>query len=116
MLVQTPDRAPDRPAADYGQKVQDLVYRYIYYRDLLMPRRAEEVRFWRRYYADASLVDTRTEDEKTWRSLIMLPYGYSGIQSLVTQLRDLLLAPSPVLQTTRRGAEDARAAANERLA
>jgi hypothetical protein len=107
MLVQT--------APDYTAKVKELVKLFDYYQEALISRRAQEIRWWRRYLADASLVDTRSEDERKWRSLVMLPYGYSGIQSLVAHLVDMLMGPSPVFTTRGRGPEDTAATGNERL-
>lgn len=115
MLMSTPDRAPERSYLDYKDKIKRKLDAFDYYQTVLISRRAEEVRFWRRYFADPKLVDTRTEDEKKWRSLVMLPYGYSGIQSLVAHLVDMLMSPSPVLTVSGRGAEDKRASSNERL-
>lgn len=109
------DRRPQATYRDHAKHVKDLIQQFDYFQEVLISRRSQEVRWWRRYLADASLVDTRTEDEKKWRSLVMLPYGYSGIQSLVAHLVDMLMGPSPVFTARGRGPEDRAAAANERL-
>jgi len=95
--------------------VRKKVELYEYLVTLLMPRWEQEVAWERRYLADTTLVDTRDEDEKKWRSLLMLPYGFSGIQALVTNLLDQLMSSSPLNQVRGRGSEDQNDQALERL-
>ncbi len=105
--------------SNYSEIPYDLVRKKIEYYEylvtLLLPRWQQEVTWERRYLADTTLVDTRDEDEKKWRSLLMLPYGFSGIQALVTNLMDQLMSTSPLNQVRGRGPEDQNDGALERL-
>lgn len=94
-------------------KVRHKVELYEYRVELLTPRWEQEVTWERRYNADVE--DTRDEDEKKWRSHIVMPYGFSGIQALVTNLLDQLMSTSPLNQVRGRGEEDDNDKALERL-
>ncbi len=104
-----------RSDGDHYDLVRKKVELYEYLVTLLLPRWEQEVTWERRYNADTTLVDTRDEDEKKWRSLLMLPYGFSGIQALVANLVDQLMSASPLNQVRGRGPEDTNDRALERV-
>ena len=65
------------------------------------------VRWWRLYLAD--IEDTREEDED-WRAAIHVPYPYSGVETRVSSLVDILNASDPPIQAGPVSGEDRRVA------
>ena len=77
-----------------------------YYRQILQTKFQQMTRNWGLYLAQKR--EFRNDDEK-WRANIHMPYPYSGVETMVAAVSDLLNSSDPIIQATaendRRGQE-----------
>ena len=93
--------------------VHDFVNYEEYYRRQLAPSFSNMMRWWRLYLAQRP--DHRKAHEQ-WRSNIFIPYAYSGVETHVAAMADIVGAADPLVQAEGIGDEDQESAAKvERL-
>ena len=96
----------------FGEDAHDAIVREIelreaFYREQLAPKFRQMVRWWKLYLADKE--DKRGEHEK-WRANVFVPYPYSGVETMVASVTDIINASDPVVQAEGVGQEDERRA------
>lgn len=88
---------------EHDRFVRDLDERERYLRRTLEPSWDDMIRWWRLY--NAQIEDHRGPDED-WRAAVHVPYPYSGIETRVAALIDILNSTDPPMQCGPVGSND----------
>lgn len=96
----------------YGEEQHDRIVHQIgeqelFYRQQLQPKFQQMVRWWKLYLADRD--DKRGEHEK-WRANVFVPYPYSGVETVVASVSDIMNSADPVIQAEGVGLDDEKKA------
>lgn len=109
---------PDQPKIrnDYEKEINDYIQTFRYFQRMLTDKHNQWVLWWRRYLGDISGVLARmSPEEKQWRAAVTVPWDYSGIQTIVAHMTDLIRAVTPPVQAQGVGGEDTKAGPIENL-
>lgn len=106
------NRDPDH----YRPQCQMYVDAWRYFYRALTDKQNQWIQWWKRYHGDNSHITSLwSKEEKEWRAAITVPWDYSGIQTIVAHMLDLIRSVTPPVQAQGTGGEDQNAAAMEQL-
>lgn len=84
--------------------ISDLVTEEQFLRGILTPIYSKYVTFWKMFLGQKT--DRRDPIHEKWRALVHVPYPYSGVETIVAAMTDIMQSTDPYVQCEGVGIED----------